>query len=243
VSFEPDGTGCPSGYVDLSSAATVTVVDSTGVGPAVCSCTCSGDPTCQGRLTRCNDSYNLNSHTDFCAGISYNPSQDYTYRLTTSELGSSCSATPDTQVPSYDGGEARLCEADGLSICPGERLCLPAPNAGARTCIVNPQAGQTCPSGYEAVDVATGADDTRGCSACSCGGSCTGGAMAYYTATSCGGTRHEIPNDGACHTLPSANYRSARIEGVSESCQPTGGEPEGELVLTRPGTLCCESGG
>jgi hypothetical protein len=150
------------------------------------------------------------------------------------------------------GAAARGCAPPTLLPrgCPSGQLCAPQPAApfGAKLCIA--QAGDlACPAGsYSQKHTAfAGADDSRGCSGCTCGA----------TSVACGGTFMLNPgmdcfgpffiNGGlplSCHSVPSQtqysmSYSSGPPTGVG-SCPASGGQPMGTASVKGPLTVCCQ---
>lgn len=99
-----------------------------------------------------------------------------------------------------------------------------------------------CPSSYPMKHGFTGSVvDTRGCTACSCGGptaSCTATTKVYSNAA-CNGAGLDVPNDGSCTTL---NGNPSAVEVVvtkTGSCPPSGGQAVGTIVEGALGTTVC----
>jgi hypothetical protein len=90
------------------------------------------------------------------------------------------------------------------------------------------------------------ADDTRGCSACSCdppkGGKCSA-TITVYGDANC--TASPTPfQAGSCGTLPAANTavvgrQASNISVTPGTCAPKGGAPTGSVVPTSATTFCC----
>ncbi len=152
----------------------------------------------------------------------------------TASLGS-CAPVPTVSVPPLSWStSARGCGAaqpPAQADCASGSVCVPAPSAAFKTAVCIEQAGNVaaCPSvdgalGYTSRFLYfTGANDTRGCSSCACGG---------VTGASCSGTVTQFQSsDGGC-----AN--SQIIYPLGQSCDPVQQPADIELAVTASGGSC-----
>ena len=139
--------------------------------------------------------------------------------------------------------------------CTSGDTCLPVPQAPYRTglCIMQPGNVGSCPAGpFSDLHVFyTGVDDTRSCSACTCGnpsGSCSATISVYSagtanTCTSLAATLHPTSASGDCANLtgnPTISGRSATFSSVTGAvCPSGGGQPTGAASPSGGTSFCC----
>jgi hypothetical protein len=110
------------------------------------------------------------------------------------------------------------------------------------------QAGDVaCPFGTKHLEYA-GADDTRGCTKCSCGDPAAvqcGGAIDEYAVAGCTGSyttvNLPIAGGGTCQNVAGGTGLSLKyVQSISAgSCTATGGAATGSAAPTGPTTFCC----
>jgi hypothetical protein len=159
--------------------------------------------------------------------------------------GGSCAASPSTTVPvAMWSGQARACSPPA-GACAGGACTTPALDPSFKLC-VEQQGEQSCPAGWsqQHVEYAT-ANDTRGCSACSCGAlsgvSCDPMASAppisdvsFYSDSQC----TTLPTSYLCSTpYPYARYEPTPTGG---SCAPSTVAPTGSATASGAVTFCCQ---
>ncbi|MFO0681347.1 MAG: hypothetical protein U0234_04810 [Sandaracinus sp.] len=93
--------------------------------------------------------------------------------------GGSCPANPTTSVPPLTWASSyRGCAVTSPTACGPELVCAPMLGVGEQLCVWSSDTAMSCPPSYpNRIDVADGANDGRGCSACMCGspvGRCSG---------------------------------------------------------------------
>ncbi len=139
--------------------------------------------------------------------------------------------------------------------CDAGQLCAPAtPAPFSHLCITAPGA-QSCPSGTPFTSqyvYYTGIEDTRSCTACSCGtpvNVCSAsGTVSFWTAYNCSGTPtgtytiNDV-NASVCQVLPMMSYYSTWTPSsfVPGSCPASGGSPTGTVTAdaSTAVTFCC----
>jgi hypothetical protein len=147
--------------------------------------------------------------------------------------------------PATWGSFVRACEGPKDGACDVQ---------GTRACIVSSDEAAACPSGWtDRLVGGSSAVDSRSCSSCSCGATlgstytthfafwsdqCQGAAVATVDVISV----QSIPNDWTCIDLPGTSV-SGRMVGPIKlqwgSCEVSGGEPIGSVVVADPRVLCC----
>lgn len=171
----------------------------------------------------------------------------------------SCAANPQVDAaPVAWPAAARAClgTGDGAGVCDVDSLCVPRPAFDAfGPCIVRDGA-HMCQPPYttDATSYFDGTyEDTRSCSACTCGdpqgGTCQCqsppcGVHLHY-GTSCGGTGDAwLPEGGSCDTINTSFSNLAIIHVGSVltnpgSCAPNQPTPTGAVTPTGTRTVCC----
>lgn len=171
-------------------------------------------------------------------------------------IGGTCASFPTTTIgaPSW-GSQTVVCEAvSDIAAC-GEGLCMPPASSPFSSAACVWQAGDhVCTvDGFSNKRLLyAGFDDSRGCTACSCGdpaGECEG-RLWLRAAAGCEGSVETIFTDGGCYAsdlavesaiLPNsaAGCGGSCQTVVSAACEPQGGEPSGTIVPSEPHTFCC----
>jgi hypothetical protein len=210
------------------------------------SATCGSSVSCATDLLAPNACTNVDERSKCVGSLSL----DITLLAGTSTMGS-CVAQPTRDVPPYSWGvQARGCVstvAPAQVDCASGQICAPKPETGfgAKLCISH--AGDVpCPGGGYGVKhlYYTSVDDTRSCSACTCGtptggscsfsitgysssnSSCTGNAITYPPGTKCAGVQQ--PGDMRLTIAPTAGSCAASTSSATGTATPTG-----------PVTACC----
>ncbi|MEZ4257585.1 MAG: hypothetical protein R3B36_00875 [Polyangiaceae bacterium] len=124
----------------------------------------------------------------------------------------------------------------------GAGACVPPAPKGTRICVRPPDGDPSgaCPPEYaDAVKLASGVEDSRGCTACSCPAT-PGCSFTYglYEKENCLGNQSTIVSDSNCYA-PGANGIKLLTASVTGSCAPAGGKPTGTVKTTGDTFLCC----
>ena len=198
-----------------------------------------------------------------CMGIEFNDSGNcpppVSGRVSGSTPSGTASCVPSTQTPSIPPiawhDIARACHAPSSDKgCDEGFLCAPRPSHPfePNLCIVRLAEGDVdCPEGpYSQKFVFyRDANDTRSCTACSCGSPsnvrCEGEVKAYSGTTGCINEDGSIPL-GACGGFGAATQQGdkyvklfrAFVEAKA-TCLASGGTAIGTVTPTRPQTICC----
>ncbi|MFI5309493.1 MAG: hypothetical protein ACHQ53_19205 [Polyangiales bacterium] len=219
-------------------------------------CTCSGSGACASNLT-----FAAGSQTD-CSGTTC----DAMLNTGCTELSSTClsAATAYVQTRVSGGGDcspsaqspsiADATWAKNVLACapgsaprrggcgPGNVCAPPTPFAGP-FCILK-QGDQACPSGaYTDRRVYyTAIDDTRDCTACSCGQDCAYSWQVFDDGdTACATPLATKTSAGECVTVTPSSGKirvGATISGAG-GCTPSGGAATGSVSASDPYTACC----
>jgi hypothetical protein len=152
-------------------------------------------------------------------------------------------------APPVWGRRARQCLPAEPGTCPEEAPEC-SPPSGFALC-VHRDGEASCPEWYPRREVFyRGVDDTRGCTACSCGepadSGCTVLASAFQDGA-CGALAGALlvtseTGDGCVDIPPGLALGGKTAEVVSSStgtCAPAGGEPTGRAAPILPVTVCC----
>ena len=133
-------------------------------------------------------------------------------------------------------------------------VCAPAASGnGFSLCIVH--AGTPgCPAAFShSYVVGNGVDDTRGCSACTCGGDtaqpCGNASLTLFPESSCSDGGESVQANNSCNGFPGTDgtgaptyvayeYSAGPVQG--EGCPPSSVSPTGSVSLTGPHTVCCQ---
>jgi hypothetical protein len=171
------------------------------------------------------------------------------------EPSGTCTASGGTAAiaaPSW-GTAARACMASVTTGSCGAGACVANPPSGTSICILQSGVATTCPAGYNAAAPQvfyTGVDDTRGCSACTCGSvsgvSCNIGSPAInlFGTPSCSTATSTLSAPSDCTVLPGEFYASLAsgaptLSGTPSCSVADGGTPTGSANPTGPTSFCC----
>jgi len=137
--------------------------------------------------------------------------------------------------------------------CPANYACVPAPPVGFTLCVSREgdDPAILCPKAYPyRYVVYAGKTDERSCALCGCSdpqGAACSAVVQVFTDGACGAllaAAPVAPGEPACvDLLPGDGLGSKTatwMEQTPGSCTPSGG-PVGEVVLSSPQTLCCET--
>jgi hypothetical protein len=170
--------------------------------------------------------------------------------LTVAVTSATCSPQPTVGItPPTWNTYARTCALPSGSArddCPAGQVCARTPSDPFQpvACIV--QAGaKDCPAdGYtQAHTEYTGLNDTRGCTACTCGASgkaeCTGTLYGYATTNGTCGGMADIYDPAVC--VPTNLRSDLKVEatGSGGACDPSAVTPRGASTPTGTTTICC----
>lgn len=220
---------------------------------ATCGCSCGTpkNPTCTAALLKEYSGPSnaclaeTGSHT---VGLNCGP---VSFSLSSTSLRASgvlssggCTPTPTKSVPTANWGlQARVCTGANIKTdCSTGEVCAPPATAGFDLCIQR-SGDQTCPTSYPTKQVVfAGFDETRGCSACTCGSA----------AGTCTGTVHLSQQDTCTPSLGSVSLyqcvsvtagvnfaRYAPNAALNVACPPSTVSPTGAATPKTPTTFCC----
>jgi hypothetical protein len=243
------------------------VYDGGGSAPtttATCSCTC-GSPTgvtCSAPVLSFNAKNNCHGMACGMVSLSEGACTDVgsagascgsLSAGSSTASGGTCAADASTTVPPWSWGSlAEACKPSALSgpACGAGGQCmqlLPSPFE-AHVCVLM-QGTSGCPGGgYDISRVYYGgAQDTRGCSSCSCGSPATGvdcnanAQVVLWSSTGCdAGTTLVSALPSSCETpvfkTQGATFTTTPTGGT---CTPVGGQATGGIVPQDPTTICC----
>ncbi|MCK6537932.1 MAG: hypothetical protein L6Q84_33570 [Polyangiaceae bacterium] len=171
--------------------------------------------------------------------------------------GGACNPLPTQDVvpPLAWNARARACGGAKPGAACGGGVCTPAPESPFGGLCVARAGDEACPAGYpKKLSFFQGANDTRGCTDCSCGspqGAACPGSVELWTNSQCSVDSVTIGQVGACASLPPdpspppppyQTSRSMFYDGqppVGGSCGASGGQVTGSATPTAPVTLCC----
>lgn len=166
--------------------------------------------------------------------------------------GASCAPQESASVPAITWGiSGRACVSTVAAAqvdCPVNAVCAPrpAPPFGPGACIAV-LGDVACPSqGYTAKHVFfTSADDSRGCTSCTCGGagnaSCTASVSVYAgnPGAGCSGQPIIYAAPFSCVAVDQPGNFLATLSGTAGSCPPSPSTPTGTATPSKPVTVCC----
>jgi hypothetical protein len=247
--------GCVGAYAIDATVA----YDGLEAPEAVCACEC-GDPVGEGCDIELvvDDSAGCGTPTDdwiiptnTCVESVAGAPGSY-WQATATPLDGTCAPKPSMDVAEAQfATRVRVCSPSELApgLCEGSGVCSPIPVAPfeEKLCVYA-ESEKSChrEDGYEVRRlVYRDFFDTRGCSACTCGieGECTGGVYLFGSSLCNDDLIGTVSIDGACvqqNLGATAGELTASFE-VNATCEPSGGEPEGEALGTHPITLCCRA--
>jgi hypothetical protein len=143
--------------------------------------------------------------------------------------------------PTFDAGRTRVCVSNATVVCDYHKFC--APTGGAAVCIAH-AGSSACPAGFR-VQMASGGNDSRDCSACTCGttgGNCVG----KLTLTTNGGCNQGVQvfdYDGGCISVGTNTGTWSKIDVTAGTplgaCYGVPGTPTGTVTPQDPITVCC----
>ncbi len=140
--------------------------------------------------------------------------------------------------------------------CASGNVCVPKSGAPYSSSVCVERGGATsCPSGWATgYETYTGASDTRGCSACACGGpntTCSAGSYTFFDLDQCMGDGTDgttAPITVATSTCTDVSVlldqgswsARATLPTPSGTCSPSGGSPYGSVSPAGQMTICCQ---
>ncbi|MBW2458042.1 MAG: hypothetical protein JRI68_26290 [Deltaproteobacteria bacterium] len=165
----------------------------------------------------------------------------------------SCTAAGGTAtVPAPWGAEVRSCVMGGTfgAGCNSGEVCVPSAGTDYPRICVTRAGDYTCPNGWSGETAYGGANDTRDCSACSCGSasgvSCSAGWLTVWDANGCQwGGWNWVDVSQTCVNVSdytdnsSGSYEIWSGTATGGSCAPGGGQPTGDINASDPFTVCC----
>jgi hypothetical protein len=260
---------CPSSYPTQADT-----YEGLMFSPATCtSCACDASgTTCNPSSLRCEDdggtctaSTPLTSLSASCTALGGGLTTDGHAMCAASApvaAGGSCTASGGaaTLSPVSFGKLSRTCGATSGpgGGCTTGNVCVAKPPGGSHgVCVSQPASGTViCPAGYNdafvVLPTATSFDDTRGCTACACGG-LTGASCAATATLFLSGDCEDgggpgsvaLPADGNCHPIGpgAATFASGSLSTMTNqgSCAPSGGAPTGTVTAENPTAYCCQN--
>jgi hypothetical protein len=250
---------CPGGYPTDSLDGNSDVVGS----PAMCSCSCGAVQGAGCSSVGLTYYQQLNCGGGSCGTDSLPPSFCVVAPCDAKSVaaspptvqGGACTPSANDTIPPVTWSKSqRGCTGQVGGGCGAAMVCAPpvaSPFAPTR-CVYSPGT-QPCPAGYANPSTTAygGVNDTRGCTACSCGGaaglSCSQPTVTLWTDSVCSQQQlSTIPADGSCaqlggggNMIPKGGEASAfGLQGVG-SCPAGGGAPQGSVTPAKPTTVCC----
>jgi hypothetical protein len=222
-------------------------------GSAVCGCSCAalGCSVHVDTFTGGGCSGSCGS-VDLDAGCTSTGCTDPVGAIATAQAA--CPAMPSTTIPDLAWSEAVSgCEpAIETTGCGGAQRCVPTPLPGfsSKLCIFR-YGTSTCPmEGYNQGEVFyASANDTRGCTACTCSTtdqtSCSGSTVGFWTGGMCAGdAAAEVPIAGGCKefTLSGSSQVALLPSPLPDgsTCNPSTPTAMGTVNASHPVTLCCQ---
>jgi hypothetical protein len=166
-------------------------------------------------------------------------------------LQGTCGAVPAVTVPpSTWTSQTRACAAavaPARADCAAGNVCAPAPSSpfGSTLCVEQSGNVPACPTGYTARSVSYGAvDDTRACSACTCGpvtGASCGGSVTQFASTDGGCQSGQIiyPLGQSCDPVQQPADLEVTVTASGGSCAPGPTAAIGAASAAQPTTFCC----
>jgi hypothetical protein len=164
-----------------------------------------------------------------------------TYLIVTVDGGGPCTPKLDERKdPVGWARDARLCHGASAAkgVCDGAQVCVPDRPASGGYCIAHTGDLPCPPSWPQQRTYYDGADDTRGCEACSCGDGGAACEVAEYAAAGCNEAQRigtQEPEQCAA-----ASPFVKLLRGAA-SCVPDGGAPKGDVAPTGQRTVCCRT--
>lgn len=159
--------------------------------------------------------------------------------------GGSCEPIPTAEVPAAAWSERTvLCTAEPVDPCEGGHcVAPPAADFDTAICIFTPGDTQ-CPAGYDEDRrvVYTEVSDTRGCTACTCGGpvgTCSGTVELHGNGW-CGSKFGDVGPDECTASIPVTSLRFS-VEQVAGVCAPSASQPQGAAAPAGAITVCCQA--
>ncbi|HEX8793154.1 MAG TPA: hypothetical protein VF765_19555 [Polyangiaceae bacterium] len=235
--------------------------------PATCGCGCGpSTTTCDPPTMAFEDSTTCSSTPVTCASVMLMPGTCETVNEKAACLGASllditllgggqsvgdCTPQPSRTVPPYSWtDQARGCVstvAPAQVDCGSGQICAPKPEPGfdSRLCVAH--AGDVaCPGGGYGVKHTffTQVDDTRDCSACTCGppsgGSCSFSITAYSSADqSCTGNPITYGPGTKCAGVAQPTDMRLLLFPTNGACGPSTSAPTGTATPVGAVTVCC----
>jgi hypothetical protein len=257
--------GCPAGFASQRDV----VMDPTG-GAATCTCNCasSGAASCEkGNVTFYgpnligNDCSIIGSAaTDVAEGacrsnlpfglFGFGMGANAPLRVTKVGLTpNTCNGSIAANVPPAGTQEGKRCTAQVAAVgggCSAGSVCARRVSGTYQSCVAK-SGTEVCPSGWPTKhDTGTSVNDTRACSACTCGStaSCGAATVTFYSGNSCDGTSAVATANDACNAIATAGQgvSSWRYDApvLNEGCQKTGGgAATGAIAFANGETVCC----
>jgi hypothetical protein len=220
------------------------------VEPAACGCSCTTPGVFCG-------AFRIRTSNGSCAGggtsagllaqgecITVSETGIFRLEAPAPNIVGTCSPQPTVSAPPVSWQGAAIACGGATEACAGG-VCLPERAAPFDALCIHRDGDEPCPTSGRFTErsvVHGGADDTRGCSACTCGaasGSCLG--RVDFRTGSCAGSIVGTAMPGAC-TSGSISPSHAVIAGASSpgSCPPASVGPTGTITPAEPVTFCCE---
>lgn len=148
-------------------------------------------------------------------------------------------------------GALRVCATSAGGGCGQGAACVPkAPEPNLSLCIRR-DGEEACPAGFTATTAYKSADDSRGCSACTCAPktTCEGASYRFFDPDNCttgAGLDNPIDvNNTTCRNIsPLLDSNSWSVQANAPkpggSCDPAGGAPTGQVDAQGAVTFCCK---
>lgn len=262
IAEDPNTGDAPPCPTDFDTAPAVVGYSELTAAAAECACDCEPlDPSCGSAtittdasaacLTPANHAVAVNGN---CTNFSAAANSYYSFAPPPVTDGS-CLAKPSSMTPPASfGTRDSLCVASPLDIadaCATDDVCVPVADAPfAPSACIWTEGDVECPAGS---DYATrtllhqDVDDTRGCTACSCGeigGTCSGTLELRAQASCAGAVVGQIDVGADCELVAGAVVSAQLVEfEANGTCgAASGAQPAGSAIATEPITVCCLAG-
>lgn len=230
----PGSTECPTCACDDSAITCGDITVKLYLDPAACASECASVTLSQNQCAALPQGCN-----GAAKRFQYSPQPGYVSGSCTPKAGGQAPVIP----PAEWQQSVRACKPKQLGAgCEAAgAVCVPPAPASLGTCVFAP-GNLACPEELPVKALLWESyEDTRACSQCACGAPkdpCWLSVRVTDNACFNPGTESLGPDANKCFGLGAGAQEAAYFE-PSGSCDPSGGEPVGELTPTTPTTLCC----
>jgi hypothetical protein len=240
------GLTCPPAFVRSWARSGASTADASAP-PATCTCACGAlTGTCAITMndhddSRCTDAPSKRVLTVGACVPTAGGSDSW--RATAAVTSASCAPDASVAVTPVGGDAGAIgCVPTSPAGCATGACFSPVPT-GVRLCVRPQGTGNTdrCPPEFPGeVTLASGVEDSRACTACTCPAS-PSCAFTYglYGKDNCGALAAAPISDTNCHAPNEVDGIKLTASGVAGSCAPSGGKPTGGVQAMGESRLCC----